>query len=81
MAGIAHLQCQAGQPEPALTLIGLLQQHPSSYQQSKDRLAGLERELRAAVSEAQVQMALARGRESNPCIVATSADLPLPENQ
>lgn len=62
LAGIAHLQRQAGQLEQALTLIGLVQHHPSSYQESKDRLATLETELRAQVSPAQVQAALAHGQ-------------------
>jgi predicted ATPase/DNA-binding SARP family transcriptional activator len=63
LAGVAHWQARAGQPEQALALIGLVQHHPSSYQESKDRVGGLEKELRAELSEAQVQAALASGRE------------------
>jgi predicted ATPase/DNA-binding SARP family transcriptional activator len=64
LAGIAHLQRQAGQLEQALALIGLIQRHPSSYQESKDRLVALETALRLKLSPAQVQAALAQGRES-----------------
>ena len=38
-----------------------MQQHPSSYQKSKDRLTGLEAALRAELAPEQVQAALARG--------------------
>ncbi|NJN80905.1 MAG: hypothetical protein HC802_00490 [Caldilineaceae bacterium] len=62
LACFAHLQQQAGQPEEALTLIGLIQHHPSSYQESKDRLAGLETELQTVLSLEQVQAALVRGQ-------------------
>jgi predicted ATPase/DNA-binding SARP family transcriptional activator len=62
LAGVAYLQVQAGQLEQALTLIGLVYHHPSSFQESKDRLAGLEAELRAALPPEQVQAALARGQ-------------------
>ena len=62
LAGMAHVQAQAGEWERALALIGLVTHHPSSYQESKDRLAGLEAELRAALSPKQVQTALARGQ-------------------
>lgn len=61
---MAHLQTQAGQPEQAVALIGLVYHHPSSYQESKDRLAGLEAALRAALSTEQVQAAMARGQGS-----------------
>ncbi|HRW09028.1 MAG TPA: hypothetical protein P5121_28180, partial [Caldilineaceae bacterium] len=53
---------QAGQLEQALVLIGLVQQRPSSYQESKDRLAGLEAELRAELPLEQVQAVLERGQ-------------------
>jgi tetratricopeptide (TPR) repeat protein len=62
LAGIAHLQLQAGQLEQALTLIGLVQHHPSSYQESKDRVAALETALRMKLSPQQVQAALAHGQ-------------------
>ena len=62
LAGVAHWLARTGQPEQALALIGLVQHHPSSYQESKDRLADLEAELRAKLSPEQVQVALARGR-------------------
>ncbi|MEZ4708160.1 MAG: hypothetical protein R3A44_13195 [Caldilineaceae bacterium] len=62
LAGVAHWQAQAGQPEQALTLVGLVQQHPSSYQESKDRLADLVAELQARLSPGRVQAALARGQ-------------------
>lgn len=55
LAGVAHWQAQMGQPEQALALIGLVQQHPSSYQETKDRLAGLETELRTKFSPAQAR--------------------------
>lgn len=45
LAGIADMPRQAGQWEQALALIGLVQQHSSSYQESKDRLVTLETEL------------------------------------
>jgi hypothetical protein len=64
LAGIAHWQARAGQPEQALALIGLVQHHPSSYQESKDRLVALETEVRTQLPPAQVQAALVRGRES-----------------
>jgi tetratricopeptide (TPR) repeat protein len=64
LAGMAHLHAQAGQLEQALALIGLITHHPSSYQESKDRLAGLEAELRATLSPSQVQAVLARGQAS-----------------
>ena len=54
-------EAQAGQLEEALTLMGLIQQHPSSYQESKDRLVRLETELRTKLSPQQLQTALARG--------------------
>lgn len=62
LAGIAHLQAQAGQLEQALTLIGMVQHHPGSYQESKARLAALEVELRSKLSPVQVQAALAGGQ-------------------
>jgi len=62
LAGIAHLQRQAGQLEQALTLIGLIQHHPSSYQETKVRVAKLEVALRAVLSVEQVEAALARGQ-------------------
>lgn len=64
LAGVAHLQAQAGQLEQALALIGRVYNHPSSYKESKDRLAGLEAELRAVLSPEQVRAALARGQVS-----------------
>lgn len=63
LAGIAHLQARAGQPEQALALIGLVQHHPSSYQESKDRLADLVAELEARLPSEQVKAALVRGQE------------------
>ncbi|MCE7988811.1 MAG: hypothetical protein DYG89_47250 [Caldilinea sp. CFX5] len=62
LAGIAHLQRQAGLLEEALTLIGMVQHHPSSYQESKDRLVTLEAALRTKLPPAQVQATLARGQ-------------------
>ena len=62
LAGAPHLQAQAGQLEQALALIGLVQHHPSSYQETKDRLAGLETELRTKLSPAQAASAQARGQ-------------------
>lgn len=52
LAGIAHVQRQAGQLEQALTLIGLVQQHPGSFQETRDRLAELAAELRNLLSAA-----------------------------
>ncbi|MEZ4708148.1 MAG: hypothetical protein R3A44_13135 [Caldilineaceae bacterium] len=62
LTGIAHLQAQAGQLEEALALIGLVQRHPSSYQESKDRVIGLEAALRMKLSPARVQAGLAQGQ-------------------
>jgi hypothetical protein len=67
------LQAQAGQLEQALTLIGLIQHHPSSYQESKDRVAVLEAELRAVLPPALVATALARGQVRE--LWATMAEL------
>jgi hypothetical protein len=64
LAGIAHLQQQAGQLEEALMLIVLIQHHPSSYQESKDRVAAVETALRMKLPPAQVQAALAQGQSS-----------------
>ncbi|RIK36559.1 MAG: hypothetical protein DCC55_26945 [Chloroflexi bacterium] len=64
LAGVAHLQAQAGQLEQALALIGLVQHHPSSYRETQDRLAGLELALRAALAPERLPAALARGQES-----------------
>lgn len=77
LAGIAHLQAQAGQLEEALTLIGLIQQHPSSYQESKDRVAGLDVALCASLSADQGDAALADGRESDLWVIVTGPDLRL----
>ncbi|MCB9155776.1 MAG: hypothetical protein H6645_01495 [Caldilineaceae bacterium] len=77
LAGVAHWQAQAGQLEEALTLIGLVQQHPSSYQESKDRLVRLAAELQAVLSTEQVQAALARGQASElwATVAAVQAEL------
>lgn len=72
LAGLAHLQAQAGQLEQALTLIGLVQQHPSRSQESKDRLADLQAELQALLPSEQVQAALARGQASELWATVTS---------
>lgn len=72
LAGVAHLQARAGQPEQALALIGLVQQHPSSYQETKDQLAGLEAELHAALSAEQMQAALAREQANELWATVTS---------
>jgi hypothetical protein len=64
LAGVAHLQARAGQPEQALTLISLVHHHPSSSQESKERLIGLEADLRAALPPAKAQAALARSQAS-----------------
>jgi tetratricopeptide (TPR) repeat protein len=72
LAGVAHWQDRAGQPEQALALIGLVQHHPSSYQETKDRLAGLEAELHAALSAEQVQVVPARGQASELWATVTS---------
>ena len=62
LAGVAHLQAHLDQPVQALTLIGLVHHHPGSYRECKDRLAGLEADLRSALAPEQVQAALARGQ-------------------
>jgi len=64
LAGIAHWQPRAGQPEQALALIGLVQHHPSSYRETKDRLVRLEAALQAALSQEQVVAALVAGKDS-----------------
>ncbi|MEZ4862717.1 MAG: hypothetical protein R3C14_15485 [Caldilineaceae bacterium] len=65
LAGVAHWQAQAGQPEQALALIGLVHQHPSSYQESKDRLVALEAALRMKLSPERLQVALGQGQTSD----------------
>ncbi len=64
LAGVAHWQAKAGQLEPALALVGLVLSHPSSTQETKDRVAGLEAELRTALPPEQAQAVLVRGQIS-----------------
>lgn len=45
-----------------MALIGLVQQDSSSYQESKDRVAGVEAELRAVMPPTLVAAALAHGQ-------------------
>ncbi|NJN80897.1 MAG: hypothetical protein HC802_00450 [Caldilineaceae bacterium] len=65
LAGMVHLQAQAGQLEEALTWVGLVRHHPSSYQESKDRLDVLETELRAKLTAEKVKAALALGQTTD----------------
>ena len=53
LAGVAHWQAHADQPEQALALVGLVQRHLSSDEDSKNRLAGLLAEVQAALSAIQ----------------------------
>ena len=64
LAGVAHWQAEAGQLEQALALAGLVLSHPSSTQETKDRVAGLEAELRTALPPEQAQAVLVRGQTS-----------------
>lgn len=77
LAGVAHWRASAGQPEQALSLIGLVRQHPSSHRETKDRVVALEAALRTKLSPAQVQAALTQEQASElwAIVAAVRADL------
>ncbi|MEZ4732931.1 MAG: hypothetical protein R3E79_38010 [Caldilineaceae bacterium] len=66
-----------GSTEQALSLIGLVRQHPSSHRETKDRVVALEAALRTKLSPAQVQAALTQEQASElwAIVAAVRADL------
>src|SRR5262245_40287441 len=63
LTGTAYLLAQAGKPEQALELLALVQYHPASTQETKDRAVKLHDELIAGLPPEAVDAAKTRGKE------------------
>lgn len=73
LTGIAYLLAQAGKPEQALELLGLVQYHPASTQETKDRAAKLHDKL---ISELPPEaVAAARVWEKQRTLEAVAAEI------
>ena len=73
LAGLAHVEAWTGQREDALAMVNLVLHHPSTFQETKDRLAALHARLEAALPAVTVEAVRARGRTSR--LWTVTADL------
>jgi tetratricopeptide (TPR) repeat protein len=62
LAGFASLQAKRGNMEHALELLLMVSNHPASFQETKDRAAGLRAELEAQLTSQQVEAAQGRAQ-------------------
>jgi len=73
LAGLAHVAAQTGGQEDALSLLSLVLHHPSTFQETKDRLAELHAKVAAAFPSAAVEAVRTSGLPSQ--LWTVTADL------
>ena len=62
LVGLASLQAKRGELQPALEWLLMVSYHPASFQDTKNRVAGLRPELEAQLTSQQVEAAQARAQ-------------------
>ncbi len=65
LAGLTHVAAQSGQQEDALAMVTLALHHPSTFQETKDRLTELHARLVAALPPAIVEAVRTHGLTSH----------------